>query len=415
MRKRRKQNLVLILIIFVLSLGIGYAYLSTTLNINGTTDIDSNTWNVYWDNVQVTTGSVTGDQVIQAPTISNQITVSYHIRLKEPGEYYEFTIDAKNTGSIDAMIGTINSTINNGNTIPTYLKYEVTYSDGIAIEDNHLLAANTTESYRVRIEYRTDIASGDLPNSPQSLRIRLMINYIQSTTSAKLVQRPESFENDSWGTIISAVKSGNTSKYNIGDTKEIDLGDLGVHTLRIANKSTPAECNQEGFSQTACGFVLEFTDVVLNSKMHNTDTLVYWANTTLRSYLNNSFLDEMPEVIKNNIIDTYALSGRNSTLYVSTTDKIYLFCHLELFGTIGFRDPLTTAETRQLDYYANVSDPSNLSTYVIKKYNNSSTGWWLRSNNLDYQNGFGMIKTNGAYDAYGCDKTLGVSPAFRLG
>ena len=56
-------------------------------------------------------------------------------------------------------------------------------------------------------------------------------------------------------------------KYNVGDTKEIDMGTYGTHTLRIANKSTPSECSTEGFSQTACGFVLEFQDIITTSKM----------------------------------------------------------------------------------------------------------------------------------------------------
>ena len=35
---------------------------------------------------------------------------------------------------------------------------------------------------------------------------------------------PNSFSTDSWKTIIKAVKNNNISKYNVGDTKEVDLG-----------------------------------------------------------------------------------------------------------------------------------------------------------------------------------------------
>ena len=88
-------------------LGIGYSFLTTTLSINGTADVDANTWNIYWDNVQVKTGSVSGTQVTTAPTIdTNKTTVSFQVNLKQPGEYYEFTVDAKNDGSIDAMVDT---------------------------------------------------------------------------------------------------------------------------------------------------------------------------------------------------------------------------------------------------------------------------------------------------------------------
>ena len=39
---KAKIDLLLLLIIVISSLGLGYAYLNTTLNINGTLDIDSN-------------------------------------------------------------------------------------------------------------------------------------------------------------------------------------------------------------------------------------------------------------------------------------------------------------------------------------------------------------------------------------
>ena len=51
------------------------------------------------------------------------------------------------------------------------------------------------------------------------------------------VEPPVSFANDSWKTIAANVKIGNTSAYKVGDTKTVDMGDLGTHTVRIANTS----------------------------------------------------------------------------------------------------------------------------------------------------------------------------------
>ena len=148
--------------------GIGYAYLTTTLSINGVTDVDANNWNVYFDNVQITDGSVTGDQVTTAPSIDSiGTTVSYHIRLKEPGEYYEFTVDVVNAGTIDAMIESINSKMNNNPLVelPAYLNYNITYADGAELLEFQELNAGVTESIKVRIEYNNDLAPEDLPSS----------------------------------------------------------------------------------------------------------------------------------------------------------------------------------------------------------------------------------------------------------
>ena len=73
-------------------------------------------------------------------------------------------------------------------------------------------------------------------------------------------------------TIITNVQSGNTDNYNVGDEKEITLTGFGTFTVRIANKSTPAECNQDGFSQSACGFVIEFKDIITTYNMNLMDS-----------------------------------------------------------------------------------------------------------------------------------------------
>ena len=51
MRSDRKQTILFIIILLVLSMGIGYAFLTTTLSIDGTSDIDSAVWNVHFENI----------------------------------------------------------------------------------------------------------------------------------------------------------------------------------------------------------------------------------------------------------------------------------------------------------------------------------------------------------------------------
>jgi len=182
--RKKKKSLVFIITLLIMCFGIGYAYLTTTLSINGVTDVDANNWDVYFDNANVTTGSVTGDQVIEAPTITSDTEVEFHVRLKEPGEFYEFTIDAKNDGTIDAMIDSITKKVNGGTTIPAYLRYDVTYQDGQSIENKHMLAAESLETLKIRVEYRTDINPSDLPTSAQSLTLSFDVEYVQADENA---------------------------------------------------------------------------------------------------------------------------------------------------------------------------------------------------------------------------------------
>ena len=52
------------------------------------------------------------------------------------------------------------------------------------------------------------------------------------------VCRVNQFARDSWATIAANVKAGNAGAYQVGDTKEIDMGSLGTHTVRVANTSS---------------------------------------------------------------------------------------------------------------------------------------------------------------------------------
>ena len=106
MKRKFKQKKLVLLLVLVLTISIGYAAIATTLKINGTSIAKGQGWSVFWSNVNVTEGSVTGTNVTAVPTTVGTTTteVEFAVTLPEPGDYYEFTIDAVNAGTIDAMI-----------------------------------------------------------------------------------------------------------------------------------------------------------------------------------------------------------------------------------------------------------------------------------------------------------------------
>ena len=182
-----KDNIKILLILLIVGLGIGYAYINSDLNINGTAQVNHANWDVHWANIQITNGSVSGSNVVTQPTISNQTTVNYSVVLDKPGDYYEFTVDAVNGGAIDAMIDTIDSKLNGATitTLPAYLNYRVTYIDGVELQPNHELLHNTTETYKVRVEYSTDIELNQIPVSNQTLSLQFTVTYRQATDNAQ--------------------------------------------------------------------------------------------------------------------------------------------------------------------------------------------------------------------------------------
>ncbi len=413
-----KDNIKIFLILLIIGLGIGYAYINSDLNINGTAQVNHANWDVHWANIQVTNGSVSGTNVVTAPSISNSTTASYSIILNTPGDYYEFTVDAVNGGSIDAMIDTIDSKLNGATitTLPDYLKYTVTYSDGVALEPNHQLLHNTIEKYKVRIEYNADIELNQIPATNQTLELQFTVTYRQATDDAIAVDH--SFNGHSWETIINNVRSGNTDIYNIGDIKTVDLGTFGTHTLRIANMSTPAECSQEGFSQTACGFVLEFADVITEREMNSTDTNVGgWPASSVYTYVNSDIYNALPEQLKNGITSTEVVSGHGTgESNFTSTDKLYLLDVKEIYGE-SFKSSINTSKDyeRQLDYYNNAGVTTSNYSGAIKQYNGSNVRWWMRSAHPGYTNTFYYVYNNGYLSNGSVRNTSGVSPAFRIG
>ncbi len=188
MRATKGDRIKFILIAVLLLMGVGYAYLTTNLNINGTANVKRATWDVHFENINVKEGSVT--TVTQAPTINSDfISINYSITLNEPGDFYEFTVDIKNGGTIDAMIGTITSTINgvSPGELPAYLLYSVTYYDGVEIEENQRLGAGEKETYRVRIEYNADVSPDSLPQTDSIYNVDFSAPYIQRGDGAKNV------------------------------------------------------------------------------------------------------------------------------------------------------------------------------------------------------------------------------------
>ena len=226
------------------------------------------------------------------------------------------------------------------------------------------------------------------------------------------------FATDSWEAIIAKVKAGNGSEYAVGSTKEVDLGTTyGTHTLRVANTSTPSECSGTGFSQTACGFVLEFADIITNNKMNDTNTNAGgWPSTSMRTFVNNDIYNALSDEIKNAIIDTTVVSGhgREDAENFTSTDKLYLLSTAEVWAN-GQSCDTARDNTRQLDYYKNLGTSTSNYSGAIKKSESSAVLWWLRAAYSIYTNNFLTVNDHGGWRSDDAYATRGVAPAFRLG
>ena len=231
-------------------------------------------------------------------------------------------------------------------------------------------------------------------------------------------QKPTQFEQDSWTTIIANIKAGNTSKYKVGDTKTIDMGSYGTHTLRIANTSTTSECSTSGFSQTVCGFVLEFADIITTRIMNSSSTNVGgWPASSMRRFVNNDIYNSLPSNLKNGIIDTTVVSshGSSDSSNFTSIDKLYLLAPKEIYSDGYLSSDTAKYLTRQLDYYKKEGVTTSNYSKAIKMYNSTATIWWLRSAVSSGDRNFFTITNDGNWSGINAYTAFGVSPAFRIG
>ena len=298
------------------------------------------------------------------------------------------------------------------------------------------------EDDKTVLESRKVSSGSTLSSLPSSGRYytKANANGTEYTTSSTInddvmlyvMMEPNSFSTDSWITISKAVKNNNISKYNVGDTKSVDVGTYGTHTLRIANTSTPSECSTSGFSQTACGFVLEFADIITTHNMNPSGTYkgtTYqygwnvdgWPASSMYTFVNNDIYNALPSDLKNGIIDTVTVSGHGSTSgegNFTSTDKLYLLSTAEVWAqgssnTINYDTARDV--TRQLDYYKNLGTSTSNYSGAIKKNGTIASYWWLRAATSSTNNSFLYVNSTGDWININANTSGGVAPAFRLG
>ena len=237
-----------------------------------------------------------------------------------------------------------------------------------------------------------------------------------------IADKPSTFPTDSWETIAVSVKAGNSRGYKVGDTKTIDMGSYGTHTLRIANTSTPSECSTTVFSQSACGFVLEFADIITTNTMNDrASNLNGWPVTEIHTIINANVYNALPSDLRSVIIDTTTISGhgsRSGETNFTSTDKLYLLSTAEIWAqgssnTISYDTARDV--TRQLDYYKNLGTSTSNYSGAIKKDGTITSDWWLRSARSSSGGSFYYVSANGSSNSSTAISTKGVSPAFRIG
>lgn len=170
------------------------------------------------------------------------------------------------------------------------------------------------------------------------------------------------------------------------------------------------------YDDSCNGTWLLMKDIYESRQWHSSNTNDY-ANSTIHSYLNSTFLamfdSNIQKAIKQVKLPYRKGSGTSTTVTSGSNGlsaKIFLLSATET--SFGF-SYMPSGEGAELAYFKGCADNSSDSKRVAY-LNGSAAGWWLRSPGCNYSYYALGVGSNGDWSNYGCSGSGGIRPALIL-
>lgn len=170
------------------------------------------------------------------------------------------------------------------------------------------------------------------------------------------------------------------------------------------------------YDDSCNGTWLLMQDIYENRAWHSSNTNDY-ANSTIHSYLNSTFLNLFESNIKNAIKQVklpYRKGSGTSTTVTSGSNglsaKIFLLSATETSFDFSY---MPSGEGAELAYFKGCADNSSDSKRVAY-LNVSAAGWWLRSPYCGNSNYALCVNSNGDWSVSSCSSSRGIRPALIL-
>ena len=203
---------------------------------------------------------------------------------------------------------------------------------------------------------------------------------------------------DSWEEIVASGEDGTyLSKYRIGDTKELDLGEKGVIEMELVAFDADELADGSGTAHMTWIAKDLLTVHVMNGKNTSAGG---WPASGMRAWLQDSILPLFPDPVQSSIkeVKKYSYTAEET---ISSSDMLWLPSHREVLGADDIY------ESRGPEYTEVFSDD----TSRIRQRGGQARIWWLRSAYASGTSSFCSINHSGGahwtYAKYGTGVCVG--------
>lgn len=199
------------------------------------------------------------------------------------------------------------------------------------------------------------------------------------------------FAQNSWAVIKKVVQNGDAGKYwPLGVTKTLRMGSY-TYTMRLVDLKPGRYDYANGTRKTNAVFLSDEVTQSTYSINSNSTNAGGWAECDLRTKLNTTILDTLPDDFKSLLDDIMIQSNNggstNFTEITKSANKLFLPAFTELgyvnYGNTAVRDVLAN-ESEEYGYFDSSVSSNDLKSRRLK-YAQSSSGliyieeWWLRT------------------------------------
>ena len=384
----RNKNIVfgmLALVVSVVAIGLAYAGFTGTLNINGTGNVISAKWDIYFNNLSnaVTTGTA---NVVTPATISPKTKIGdYYVELASPGDSVTYTFDVVNDGSFDAVLTTLTKsspTCSGGATLCSYLTYTLKYtSNNRDVAENDKLLVGETKNMTLKLTLNPNMPASALSSTEVSVsNLGITLLYSQNSSFGGNPVEPAV-------TYITRQNEGTITKEDevaIGEEHFYVVSSDSTNTVLLSKYDLKSDGNGS-YMQDTSG---TYTNTV-KVKFLGSNNTAYWDNANCA--YNGSWSCPGTEGLKS----TYANSANaaGATSYTSPYPEVYDSNAVSIYRVVNsYVNKIASAAGITLSgKLMTYEQASSLSADVRKDMN--GTYYWLGS--ADSQNSLWRVFYSG--------------------